>query len=113
MLFHRIRDDAGEKEHDDEKHDDGAEVVEAVRTVLVLLTDVADEQNLRQFTLDLVVYGTRDAVRARLDLADLEAQQLSAGLNVDQKAAVVHRVLQRGPVLLRRLHADVVVGDVL
>lgn len=58
-----IRDDAGEKEHEHEKDDQGAEVVEALRSVFVLLTDVADEQNLRQFALDLFVYGTGDRVR--------------------------------------------------
>ena len=113
MPLHRVGNDAGEKEHDDEKQNDGAQIVEAMRSVLIFSAHVADEQNLRQSALDLVMDGAGYAVRARLDLADLEAQQAPARLDVDQEAAVALGVLQGGPVLLGGLHTDVVVLDVL
>ena len=47
MSFHGVRYDTGEKEHEDEKHNDGAQIVEAVTAVLVLFAYIADEQNLR------------------------------------------------------------------
>ena len=58
------------------------------------------------------MYGTCDAVRTRFDLTNFEAQQPATRLNVDQKAAVVHGVLQGRPVLLGGLYTDVVVLDV-
>lgn len=90
MPFQRIRNKAGEKENEDEEYDDGAEIVETVSSVFVPLAHVTDEQNFRQFALNLVMDGACYTVRTRLNLTDFEAQQTSTRLDVDQKAAIVH-----------------------